>query len=431
MTLIEPGFVRSALNAAMSNLPGPGDRGRCDRTGDCPSPAGRDRAARYRIAVFLTSGSSPGVHRRRIRRRAHPGAPQPRRAQRENAAANRRMSCAARARGRRDGASAGIRAGCRAAFGRVRLASGDGLRNDGGCGVLTAAAVRRRKRRSRAAVATRRDRRRADRGPRPRRSPRGSCALAAVVSNAGIAIGGPLEYLPSAELRRQFDVNVFGAVAVAQAFLPQLRARRAAGSIIHPVDLGAPCRAVHCAVQRVEVRPARARRRAARRAGARRNRGGADRAELGEDADLAEGARLAGAAPGAAAAQGAGVLRRADRRDVRHHRPRGAHRDAGRARRRCDRPRAYGSQTPRALPARRGRSRRQRRRAAAHRVARPRAARLAQATWLRRRFLDVERPPDFLEGRPRAWATAGRGRRARRRRFVRSRGSETTCGWPG
>lgn len=54
----------------------------------------------------------------------------------------------------------------------------------------------------------------------------GGCALAAVVGNAGIAIGGPLEYLPAAEFRRQFDVNVFGALAVAQAFLPQLRAAR-------------------------------------------------------------------------------------------------------------------------------------------------------------------------------------------------------------
>jgi NAD(P)-dependent dehydrogenase (short-subunit alcohol dehydrogenase family) len=54
----------------------------------------------------------------------------------------------------------------------------------------------------------------------------GGCGLAAVIGNAGIAVGGPLEYLPVAELRRQFDVNVFGALAVAQAFLPQLRASR-------------------------------------------------------------------------------------------------------------------------------------------------------------------------------------------------------------
>lgn len=43
-----------------------------------------------------------------------------------------------------------------------------------------------------------------------------------VVSNAGIAVGGPLERLPIAELRRQFDVNVFGALELVQACLPHL-----------------------------------------------------------------------------------------------------------------------------------------------------------------------------------------------------------------
>ena len=47
--------------------------------------------------------------------------------------------------------------------------------------------------------------------------------LAALVGNAGIAVGGPLEDLPLAEFRRQFEVNVFGSLAVAQAFLPHLR----------------------------------------------------------------------------------------------------------------------------------------------------------------------------------------------------------------
>jgi NAD(P)-dependent dehydrogenase (short-subunit alcohol dehydrogenase family) len=47
--------------------------------------------------------------------------------------------------------------------------------------------------------------------------------LHGLVSNAGIAVGGPLEFLPVDELRRQFEVNVFGGIAVSQAFLPQLR----------------------------------------------------------------------------------------------------------------------------------------------------------------------------------------------------------------
>ncbi len=47
--------------------------------------------------------------------------------------------------------------------------------------------------------------------------------LLGVVNNAGIAVPGPLEYLPIAELRRQFEINVFGAIAVTQAALPLLR----------------------------------------------------------------------------------------------------------------------------------------------------------------------------------------------------------------
>ena len=46
--------------------------------------------------------------------------------------------------------------------------------------------------------------------------------LLGVVSNAGLAIGGPLEHVPAGELRRQFDVNVVGALALAQAALPRL-----------------------------------------------------------------------------------------------------------------------------------------------------------------------------------------------------------------
>jgi NAD(P)-dependent dehydrogenase (short-subunit alcohol dehydrogenase family) len=46
--------------------------------------------------------------------------------------------------------------------------------------------------------------------------------LIGVVSNAGIALGGPLERFPVEQLRRQFDVNVFGALALAQAALPHL-----------------------------------------------------------------------------------------------------------------------------------------------------------------------------------------------------------------
>jgi NAD(P)-dependent dehydrogenase (short-subunit alcohol dehydrogenase family) len=47
--------------------------------------------------------------------------------------------------------------------------------------------------------------------------------LVAVVSNAGIALGGPLEFMPLDRLRYQLEVNLIGAFAVAQAMLPLLR----------------------------------------------------------------------------------------------------------------------------------------------------------------------------------------------------------------
>lgn len=48
-------------------------------------------------------------------------------------------------------------------------------------------------------------------------------ALDAVVNNAGIVVGGPVEAVPLAEWRRQLEVNVVGQVSVTQAVLPRLR----------------------------------------------------------------------------------------------------------------------------------------------------------------------------------------------------------------
>ncbi|CAE6730085.1 SDR family oxidoreductase [Nitrospira defluvii] len=50
--------------------------------------------------------------------------------------------------------------------------------------------------------------------------------LAALVNNAGISVAGPLELLPLAEVRTQFEVNVIGALAVTQVLLPSLRLAR-------------------------------------------------------------------------------------------------------------------------------------------------------------------------------------------------------------
>lgn len=47
--------------------------------------------------------------------------------------------------------------------------------------------------------------------------------LHGLLNNAGIAVGGPLEYLGDDDLRRQFDVNVFGTMAVTRAAIPLLR----------------------------------------------------------------------------------------------------------------------------------------------------------------------------------------------------------------
>jgi len=51
----------------------------------------------------------------------------------------------------------------------------------------------------------------------------GEVPLAGLVNNAGIAVSGPLEFVPVDELRRQLEVNVVAQVAVTQAFLPLLR----------------------------------------------------------------------------------------------------------------------------------------------------------------------------------------------------------------
>ncbi len=60
--------------------------------------------------------------------------------------------------------------------------------------------------------------------------------LDGVVNNAGIARGGPLEYLPLAEWREQLEVNVVGQVAVTKAMLPLVRS--AGGRIVSIGSIG-------------------------------------------------------------------------------------------------------------------------------------------------------------------------------------------------
>jgi NAD(P)-dependent dehydrogenase (short-subunit alcohol dehydrogenase family) len=58
-----------------------------------------------------------------------------------------------------------------------------------------------------------------------------------LVNNAGYGHEGILEESPLADMRRQFDVNVFGAVAMIKAVLPFMRARRR-GHILNITSMG-------------------------------------------------------------------------------------------------------------------------------------------------------------------------------------------------
>lgn len=59
----------------------------------------------------------------------------------------------------------------------------------------------------------------------------GDDGLWGLVNNAGVAVAGPIEFLPVDEYRRQFEINFFGQIAVTQAFMPLIR--KAAGRIVN------------------------------------------------------------------------------------------------------------------------------------------------------------------------------------------------------
>jgi len=58
----------------------------------------------------------------------------------------------------------------------------------------------------------------------------GEGGLNLLISNAGILTPGPIELLPLTAIRHEFEVNVFGALSVINAFLPALR--KAPGRIV-------------------------------------------------------------------------------------------------------------------------------------------------------------------------------------------------------
>jgi NAD(P)-dependent dehydrogenase (short-subunit alcohol dehydrogenase family) len=64
----------------------------------------------------------------------------------------------------------------------------------------------------------------------------GESGLDGLVNNAGVGVGGPLEFIEIEELRRQLEVNVIGQIAVTQAFMPLIR--KATGRIVNIGSIG-------------------------------------------------------------------------------------------------------------------------------------------------------------------------------------------------
>ncbi|WP_442787927.1 SDR family oxidoreductase [Flavobacterium suncheonense] len=71
-----------------------------------------------------------------------------------------------------------------------------------------------------------------------------------VINNAGVGITGPLEEIPSEEIKNNFETNLFGPIEVMKAVLPQMRAQKS-GLIINITSIagymGLPYRSVYSA----------------------------------------------------------------------------------------------------------------------------------------------------------------------------------------
>lgn len=64
----------------------------------------------------------------------------------------------------------------------------------------------------------------------------GNSGLKGLVNNAGVSFGGPLEFQELDEIRAMFEVNVFGLIAVTQAFLALVR--KGGGRIVNMSSVG-------------------------------------------------------------------------------------------------------------------------------------------------------------------------------------------------
>ncbi|MFI6359458.1 SDR family NAD(P)-dependent oxidoreductase [Streptomyces sp. NPDC050743] len=98
----------------------------------------------------------------------------------------------------------------------------------------------------------------------------GHNGLDLLISNAGILTPGPLEVLPLAAVKHEFDVNVFGGLSVINALLPALRAARRRIVLIGAMTGRFPSPST--ALQRLEGEPRGDRRHLPRRAEAVRSR---------------------------------------------------------------------------------------------------------------------------------------------------------------
>jgi NAD(P)-dependent dehydrogenase (short-subunit alcohol dehydrogenase family) len=71
-----------------------------------------------------------------------------------------------------------------------------------------------------------------------------------VINNAGVGITGPLEEIPSDEIKNNFDTNFFGPIEVMKVVLPQMRSQKS-GLIINITSIaaymGLPYRSVYSA----------------------------------------------------------------------------------------------------------------------------------------------------------------------------------------
>lgn len=71
-----------------------------------------------------------------------------------------------------------------------------------------------------------------------------------VINNAGVGITGPLEEIPTVEIKNNFETNFFGPIEVMKAVLPQMRSQKS-GLIINITSIaaymGLPYRSVYSA----------------------------------------------------------------------------------------------------------------------------------------------------------------------------------------